>query len=55
MEKEWTIMNNAWIYSLVGIGVWIGLGFWIGFFPTIMISIIGGAIFGLYMKLTGRI
>ena len=55
MEKEWTIMGNSWIYLLVGIGVWIGLGFVFGFFPIIMISIIGGAIIGLYLKLSGRI
>ncbi len=55
MEKEWTIMNNVWIYLLLGIGFWIGMGFVIGFFSTIMISIIGGAIAGLYLKLTGRI
>ena len=56
MEKEWTIMSiEQLIYIFVGIVFWIGLGFVFGFFPIIMISIIGGAIFGLYMKLTGRI
>ena len=55
MEKEWTIMGNSWIYILVVIGIWFGLVLWLGWFSTIMISIIGGAIFGLYMKLTGRI
>ena len=43
------------VIIFVSIGVWIGIGFWIGFFPLTMISIIGGAIFGLYLKLTGQI
>ena len=43
------------VYFLVGIVFWIGLGFVFGFFPITMISIIGGAIFGLYLKLTGQI
>ena len=43
------------IYIFVSIVFWIGLGFVFGFFPITMISIIGGAIFGLYLKLTGQI
>ena len=46
---------TGWIYVLVSIIFWIGLGFVFGFFPITMISIIGGAIFGLYLKLTGQI
>jgi len=54
MEKEWQIMSNSWIYILVCIGMWIGMVLWLGWFSTIMINIIGGAILGLYMKLTGK-
>ena len=54
MEKEWTIMGNSWIYILVVVGMWIGLVLWLGWFSTIMINIIGGAILGLYMKLSGK-
>ena len=48
-------MSNIWIYLLVGIGIWICMGLWIGWFATIMINIIGGSIYALYLKLTGRI
>tara|TARA_Y100000593_G_scaffold44732_1_gene85261 strand:+ start:365 stop:514 length:150 start_codon:yes stop_codon:yes gene_type:complete len=43
------------VYIFVGIVFWIGLGFVFGFFPITMFSIIGGAIAGLYLKLSGRI
>ena len=48
-------MSNSWIYILVGIGIWTGMVLWLGWFSTIMINIIGGAIGTLYLKLTGRI
>ena len=47
--------TNNWLYILICIGCWIGMVIWLGWFATIMINIIGGAIGTLYLKLTGRI
>ena len=44
-------MSNSWIYILVGIGIWTGMVLCLGWFSTIMINIIVGAIGTLYLKL----
>ena len=55
MDKKFKIIDSVWVWVFTGTVLYFVLGFMFGFFKISLISIIGGAIYGLYLKLTGRI
>ena len=55
MDKNFKIVENTWVRVFTGTILYFVLGFIFGFFKITLISIIGGAIWGLYLKLTGQI
>ena len=55
MDKKFKIIDSVWVWVFTGTVLYFVLGFMFGFFKITLISIIGGAIWGLYLKLTGQI